>query len=97
MPCWYSGYGLDRSIEYQIGRYLESNWQLTIRKLEMKILPCMRRRPRIWLNNHYPACISIYRGSNTEVISLYWRIIIEEMKREYPEIIMEAYLLKEEI
>jgi len=83
--------------EYLIGWYLEEHYRGKLRVIERRLFHCLKKKSSKWIKKHFPICFNLcgweYSNIYDEEKRLYWLLVIEEFKIEYPEILMEAYLL----
>lgn len=76
---------------YSIGSYLEKYHMEKVQTIERKLCHCHRERTYLESGFPYPQCCHLGRGGST--VYEYWKCIQEEMKKNYPDTMMEVYLL----
>ena len=77
---------------YSVGSYLEKHHMDKVQKIERKLCHCHRKRRSIESGYPYPHCCSMIFSHST-ITHLYWKGIKGEMKKKYPDVMMEVYLL----
>jgi hypothetical protein len=77
----------------KIPYYLEANYPEVVMQIEGKLCHCQAKRIKEIARDRglpFPGCVIL---SFSILPQVYWGEIVKELKKEHPEIAMEAYLL----
>lgn len=81
-----------------IGEYLELNYLKKVRNMERRVCNCFKGKTDTFIKTKYPECLFV-DGTDKEVgdelIGEYWGVILFHLKKKYPALMMEVYLLQE--
>jgi hypothetical protein len=68
-----------------------------IHDMERKLCNCFHNIPRRYTRQMYPACVSSQLlNTNGDQDELYWDTVNKNLRKEYPELAMEYYMLGED-
>ena len=80
----------------KVGDYLETNYLGITKDVESSLCHCQKERMK-WVASHrrlpFPGCAVNLWDDEGDGINHYWTGVVERLKMDKPEIIMEMYLL----
>jgi hypothetical protein len=82
---------------WEVGKYLDANYSKLVIASERKLFPCRKKETVRNLRDTYPKCV-VHPPfiASEESIEVFCQLFVEDIKKRHPEIIMEAFLCKDE-
>jgi hypothetical protein len=82
---------------WEVGQYLDANYPRLVITSERKLFPCRKKATLNSLKDTYPKCIiNPPFITYEEAIEVFCQLFVEDIRKRHPEVIMEAFLCKDE-